>query len=151
MHAAGTTGIPGGSSAVVDMGATVTTWNWNSIGFESLLALTTSGQADGQKVPVFYLYKTEKVPDGTLIRNTTPLGEIQKITITLIDNGAKKGNLFSMTETVNGTSQTVLSSNDNEQVCEHVYTFSAGNNGIFTFANNSDDDCKVLSFVIEYK
>lgn len=151
MHAAGTTGIPGGSSAVVDMGATVTTWNWNSIGFESRLALTTSDQADGQKVPVFYLYKTEKVPDGTLIRNTTPLGEIQKITITLIDNGAKKGNLFSMTETVNGTSQTVLSSNDNEQVCEHVYTFSAGNNGIFTFANNSDDDCKVLSFVIEYK
>lgn len=151
LHEAGTTGIPSGSSAVVNMGATVTTWNWNSIGFESRLALTTSGQADGVKVPVFYLYKTEKVPDGTLIRNTTPLGEIQKITITLIDNGAKKGNLFSMTETVNGTSQTVLSSNDNEQVCEHVYTFSAGNNGIFTFANNSDNDCKVLSFVIEYK
>ena len=151
MHAAGTTGIPSGSSAVVNMGATVTTWNWNSIGFESRLALTTSGQADGQKVPVFYLYKTEKVPDGTLIRNTTPLGEIQKITITLIDNGAKKGNLFSMTETVNGTSQTVLSSNDNEQVCEHVYTFSAGNNGKFVFSNPSDQDCKVLSFVIEYK
>lgn len=144
-------GLPGGTSAVVDMGETFSTWTWNSVGFESRCSLTTTGQADGTKVPVFYFYKTSKVAAGTLIRNTTPLGEIQKITVTLVDNGAKKGNLFSMIETVNGTTQTVLSSNDNEQECEHVYTFTAGNDGKFVFSNPSDQDCKVLSFVIEYK
>lgn len=151
MHKAGTTGIPGGSSGVVDMGDTFSTWTWNSVAFESRCALTTTGQADGEKVPVLYFYKTSKVAAGTLIRNTTALGEIQKITVTLVDNGAKKGSLFSMTETVGGTSKPVLSSNDDESSCEHVYTFSAGNDGKFVFSNPSDQDCKVLSFVIEYK
>lgn len=141
-------GLPGGSSS---LSATPSVWSWNSIGFESVLALTTSGQADGTKVPVFYLYKVSKSPAETFIRNTTALGEIQKITITLIDNGKKKGNQFLMTETVNGVQQTVLSSNDNESSSEHVYTFTAGNNGMFTFSNPSENDCKVLSFVIEYK
>lgn len=151
MHTAGTTGIPGGSAGVVDMGDTFSTWTWNSVAFESRCALTTTGQADGEKVPVLYFYKTSKVAAGTLIRNTTALGEIQKITVTLVDNGAKKGSLFSMTETVGGTSKPVLSSNDDESSCEHVYTFSAGNDGKFVFSNPSDQDCKVLSFVIEYK
>lgn len=151
MHKAGTTGIPGGSSGVVDMGDTFSSWTWNSVAFESRCALTTTGQADGEKVPVLYFYKTSKVAAGTLIRNTTALGEIQKITVTLVDNGAKKGSLFSMTETVGGTSKPVLSSNDDESSCEHVYTFSAGNDGKFVFSNPSDQDCKVLSFVIEYK
>lgn len=151
MHSAGTTGIPGGSSGVVDMGDTFTTWTWNSFSFESRCALTTTGQADGTKVPVLYFYKTSKVAAGTLIRNTTALGEIQKITITLVDNGAKKGELFSMVETVNGVEQTVQSANHTQSSCEHVYTFSAGNNGKFVFSNPSDQDCKVLSFVIEYK
>lgn len=151
MHSAGTTGIPGGSSGVVDMGDTFTTWTWNSFSFESRCALTTTGQADGEKVPVLYFYKTSKVAAGTLIRNTTALGEIQKITMTLVDNGAKKGELFSMVETVNGVEQTVQSANHTQSSCEHVYTFSAGNNGKFVFSNPSDQDCKVLSFVIEYK
>lgn len=151
LYEAGTTGMPGGSSATVELGENFSTWTWNSIGFESRCALTTSGQEDGTKVPVFYFYKVDKVPAGTFIRNTTALGEIQKITITLIDNGSKKGNLFQMTETVNGTAQTVLSSNDNESSSEHVYTFTAGNNGIFSFSNPSSQDCKVLSIVVEYK
>lgn len=151
LYEAGTTGMPGGSSATVELGENFSTWTWNSIGFESRCALTTSGQEDGAKVPVFYFYKVDKVPAGTFIRNTTALGEIQKITITLIDNGSKKGNLFQMTETVNGTAQTVLSSNDNESSSEHVYTFTAGNNGIFSFSNPSSQDCKVLSIVVEYK
>ncbi|MBQ1221417.1 MAG: hypothetical protein IIX78_02595, partial [Alistipes sp.] len=87
---------------------------------------------------------------GTLIKNNTPLGTISKITLTLIDNGAKKGNLFTMTETVGGVAQTVVSSNDNSAQCEHVYTFSAGNDGTFQFANPSDQDCKVVSIVVEY-
>lgn len=146
----GSLGLPSGTSGVVDMGDTFTTWSWNSVGFESRCSLTTTS-VDTDKVPVFYFYKTSKVSAGTLIRNTTALGEIQKITITLVSNGSKKGSLFSMTETVNGATQTVLSSNDNESSCEHVYTFSAGNNGMFVFSNPSDQDCKVVSFVIEYK
>lgn len=144
-------GLPGGTDATAALGENFSTWTWNSIGFESRCALTTTGQADGTKVPVFYFYKTSKVTAGTLIRNTAALGEIQKITVTLVDNGAKKGELFSMVETVNGTQQTVQSANHTQSSCEHVYTFSAGNDGKFVFSNPSDQDCKVLSFVIEYK
>lgn len=151
LHEAGTTGMPGGSSATVELGENFSTWTWNSIGFESRCALTTSAPSVGDKVPVFYFYKVDKVPAGTFIRNTTALGEIQKITITLIDNGKKKGSHFTMTETVNGTSQTVLSSSDNDDSDVHVYTFTAGNNGIFSFSNPSSQDCKVLSIVVEYK
>lgn len=149
-HEVGIAGIPGNTSGVVDMGDTFSTWTWNSIGFESRCSLTTTG-VDGVNVPVFYFYKTSKVAAGTLIRNTTALGEIQKITVTLVDNGAKKGELFSMVETVNGAEQTVQSANHTQSSCEHVYTFSAGNNGKFVFSNPSDQDCKVLSFVVEYK
>ncbi len=126
-------------------------WAWNDFNFESRFAMTTSSDAAGVKIPVFYFYKTSAVANiATYITNTTSFGEIQKITMTLIDNGAKKGNLFTMTETIGGVEQTVLSSNDNTASVEHVYTFSAGNNGIFKFTNPVDQDCKVVAFSIEY-
>lgn len=150
MYDNGTLGLPSGTSAVVALGTNFSTFTWNSIAMTSRMALTTSGNEAGEKVPVLYFYKTSKVEAGTLIKNNTPLGTISKITLTLIDNGAKKGNLFTMTETVGGVAQTVVSSNDNSAQCEHVYTFSAGNDGTFQFANPSDQDCKVVSIVVEY-
>ena len=150
LHAAGTTGMPTGTDATVALGESWSSWSWNSINFESRCALTTSGDAAGTKVPVFYLYKISKVAAGTFVRNTTPLGEIKTVTVTLIDNGAKKGSYFTMSESVAGVKQTVLSSNDNAANVEHVYTFSAGNDGTFEFANPSDQDCKVISIVIDY-
>ena len=45
----------------------------------------------------------------------------------------------------------MLSSNDNVKATEHVYTFPAGNNGMFLFKNASAEDGKVVSIVIEYK
>lgn len=150
LHAAGTTGMPTGTDATVALGESWSSWSWNSINFESRCALTTSGDAAGTKVPVFYLYKISKVAAGTFVRNTTPLGEIKTVTVTLIDNGAKKGSYFTMSENVAGVKQTVLSSNDNAANVEHVYTFSAGNDGTFEFANPSDQDCKVISIVIDY-
>lgn len=150
LHAAGTTGMPTGTDATVALGESWSSWSWNSINFESRCALTTSGDAAGTRVPVFYLYKISKVAAGTFVRNTTPLGEIKTVTVTLIDNGAKKGSYFTMSENVAGVKQTVLSSNDNAANVEHVYTFSAGNDGTFEFANPSDQDCKVISIVIDY-
>lgn len=150
LHADGTLGLPSSTDATAALGESWSTWSWSSIGFESRCALTTSGNAAGEKVPIFYLYKTDKVAAGTFVRNTTPLGEIKTVTVTLIDNGAKKGNIFTMTETVDGVAQTVLSSNDNAKECVHVYTFTSGNNGIFSFANNANEDAKVVSIVIDY-
>lgn len=102
-------------------------------------------------MPVLYLYKVATA--GTMfLRNTDPLGEITKITVTLIDNGSKKGNIFTMTANAGGDAEsTVLSSNDNTKAVEHVYTFPEGNNGFFSFANGSAEDGKVVSMVIEYK
>ena len=74
-----------------------------------------------------------------------------KITVNLIDNGLKKGSIFTMTANAGATETAVLSSNDNVKATEHVYTFPAGNNGMFLFKNASAEDGKVVSIVIEYK
>lgn len=142
--------FPTGSSALAAQTEALA-WNYLGIGFESRFALSTSADSSGAKVPVMYLYKNSTANGDTYVRNTLPLGELLSVTVNLIDNGSKKGNLFTMTETVNGAEQTVLSSNDNATSTEHVYTFSAGNNGIFAFTNSSTNDCKVVSIVIEYK
>lgn len=142
--------FPTGSSALAAQTEALA-WNYLGIGFESRFALSTSADSSGTKVPVMYLYKNSTANGDTYVRNTLPLGELLSVTVNLIDNGSKKGNLFTMTETVNGAEQTVLSSNDNATSTEHVYTFSAGNNGIFAFTNSSTNDCKVVSIVIEYK
>lgn len=141
-------GLPSGKTGMVE--GTTNTWTWDGVGFESYLALATSANAAAEKVPVLYLYKVATA--GTMfLRNTDSLGEITKITVTLIDNGSKKGSIFTMTANVGGTESTVLSSNDNTKAVEHVYTFPAGNNGFFSFANGSAEDGKVVSIVIEYK
>lgn len=141
-------GLPSGKTDLT--GGTPTAWNWKGIGFESFLALTTSADAAAVKIPVLYFYKAATAGETTL-RNTTSLGEIVKITVNLIDNGAKKGSIFTMTANAGATETAVLSSNDNVKTTEHVYTFPAGNNGMFLFKNASAEDGKVVSMVIEYK
>lgn len=141
-------GLPTGKTGMV--AGTPNTWNWEGFGFESYLALATSANAEAVKVPVLYFYKAATAGETTL-RNTTSLGEIVKITVNLIDNGSKKGSIFTMTANAGATETAVLSSNDNTKATEHVYTFPAGNNGMFLFKNASAEDGKVVSIVIEYK
>lgn len=141
-------GLPTGKTGMV--AGTPNTWNWEGFGFESYLALATSANAEAVKVPVLYFYKAATAGETTL-RNTTSLGEIVKITVNLIDNGSKKGSIFTMTANAGATETAVLSSNDNTKATEHVYTFPAGNNGMFLFKNASAEDGKVVSMVIEYK
>lgn len=147
MSAAGL-GLPTGKDGLT--GSTPATWNWEGFGFESYLALATSANASAEKVPVLYFYKAATAGETTL-RNTTSLGEIVKITVNLIDNGSKKGSIFTMTANAGAAETAVLSSNDNTKATEHVYTFPAGNNGMFLFKNASAEDGKVVSIVIEYK
>lgn len=141
-------GLPTGKTGMV--AGTPNTWNWEGFGFESYFALATSANAEAVKVPVLYFYKAATAGETTL-RNTTSLGEIVKITVNLIDNGSKKGSIFTMTANAGATETAVLSSNDNTKATEHVYTFPAGNNGMFLFKNASAEDGKVVSIVIEYK
>lgn len=141
-------GLPSGKTDMV--AGTLNTWSWDGVGFESYLALATSGNTAGDKVPVLYFYKAATAGE-TSLRNTTSLGEISKITVTLIDNGSKKGSIFSMIANAGASESAVLSSNDNTKAVEHVYTFPAGNNGFFAFSNPSAEDGKVISMVIEYK
>lgn len=141
-------GLPTGKTGMV--AGTPNTWNWEGFGFESYFALATSANAAAVKVPVLYFYKAATAGETTL-RNTTSLGEIVKITVNLIDNGSKKGSIFTMTANAGATETAVLSSNDNTKATEHVYTFPAGNNGMFLFKNASAEDGKVVSIVIEYK
>lgn len=141
-------GLPTGKGGMV--AGTPNTWNWEGFGFESYLALATSANTAGDKIPVLYFYKAATAGETTL-RNTTSLGEIVKITVNLIDNGSKKGSIFTMTANAGATETAVLSSNDNVKATEHVYTFPAGNNGMFLFKNASAEDGKVVSIVIEYK
>ncbi len=122
-------GLPTGKTGLV--AGSPNSWSWEDIGFESYLALATSANAAAVKVPVLYFYKAATAGDTTL-RNTTPLGEIVKITVNLIDNGLKKGSIFTMTANAGATETAVLSSNDNVKATEHVYTFPAGNNGMFS-------------------
>lgn len=143
-------GLPSNKSALIAL-VGGSSWTFNSVGFESRFAMSTSGTP---KVPVMYLYKTSTFTgqDTTpcYIKNTTRLGEIKEITVTLIDGASKKGSIFTMKEMVNGVEQVVLSSNNNVKDCVHVYTFSAGNNGMFNFTNAADEDGKVGSIVIKY-
>ena len=143
-------GLPANKSALIAL-VGGSSWTFNSVGFESRFAMSTSGTP---KVPVMYLYKTSTFTgqDTTpcYIKNTTRLGEIKEITVTLIDGASKKGSIFTMKEMVNGVEQVVLSSNNNVKDCVHVYTFSAGNNGMFNFTNAADEDGKVGSIVIKY-
>ena len=141
-------GLPTGKTGMV--AGSPNTWSWEGFGFESYLALATSANAEAVKIPVLYFYKAETAGETTL-RNTTSLGEIVKITVNLIDNGSKKGSIFTMTANAGATETAVLSSNDNVKATEHVYTFPAGNNGMFLFKNASAEDGKVVSMVIEYK
>ena len=113
-------GLPTGKTGMV--AGTPNTWNWEGFGFESYFALATSANAAAVKVPVLYFYKAATAGETTL-RNTTSLGEIVKITVNLIDNGSKKGSIFTMTANAGATETAVLSSNDNTKATEHVYTF----------------------------
>lgn len=153
MYDNGTLGLPSNKAGLQELVGS-NTWSWNGIGFTSRFTLGTSGNAAGDKVPVIYLYKTSTFTGAdttpAYLTNTTPLGTIKQVTINLIDNGGKKGSIFTMTETVGGVSQTVASSNADTKSTEHVYTFSTGNNGIFNFQNGADEDCKVVSIVVEY-
>ncbi len=143
-------GIPSSKGDLQAAVGTSHTWTLNGVTFESFVVRSTSGDSTSTKVPVFYFYKVETAGAQTYIKSTTPLGEIVSIKMTLIDNGTKKGNVFTMMEKVGGVEQTVLSSNDNTTAAEHIYTFSAGNDGTFHF-KGGDQDGKVLSFEITYK
>ncbi|MDO4758556.1 MAG: hypothetical protein Q4A18_04775 [Rikenellaceae bacterium] len=143
-------GIPTGKSALQAATGTTHKWTYGDIGFESFMCLTTSGNAAGDKVPVFYFYKASTAGQ-TMLKNTTSLGEIISITITLIDNGTKKGSVFTMNETANGTTQAVASNKASTKAQEHIYTFTEGNNGMFEFFGAQEDDGKITSIVINYK
>lgn len=146
-------GLPTGKAGLLELTGS-NSWNWNEIGMESRFALSSSANAAGTKVPVLYFYKVsaDTGNQATYVKNTTSLGEIVKITVNTIDNGGKKGKLFTMTANVGASESAVLSSNDNVAAIEHVYTFPAGNNGMFSFTNaDASNDLKVVSIVIEYK
>ncbi len=148
-HTADALGIPGNKQGLVDAAGQPNTWTYNNVNFESFMVRSTTNDSTETKTPVFYFYKAETAGQ-TYLKNTTSLGEIVSVKMTLIDTGTKKGNVFTMVEKVGGTEQTVLSSNDNETSAEHVYTFTAGNDGTFLF-KGGDQDGKVLSFEITYK
>lgn len=127
-------------------------WMFQGVGFSSVLALSNASAPDGGKLPVLYLYKkgTHTTLDN-FIANTTSLGTINTITVTLMDGAAQKGEKFTMTEMVDGVAQQVLSTNETTASTEHVYTFDARNDGTFTYTNGGGSDCKISSLVIVYE
>lgn len=142
-------GIPGNKAGLQGANGAANTWTLNEVTFESFMVRSTTKDSAENSTPVFYFYKAETAGQ-TYLKNTSKLGEIVSIKMMLIDSGKKKGNIFTMVEKVNGVEQTVLSSNDNTDAEEHIYTFSAGNDGTFCF-KGGDQDGKVLSFEITYK
>lgn len=142
-------GIPGNKAGLQGANGAANTWTLNEVTFESFMVRSSTNDSAGTSTPVFYFYKAETAGQ-TYLKNTSKLGEIVSIKMMLIDSGTKKGNVFTMVEKVNGAEQTVLSSNDNTSAEEHIYTFSAGNDGTFCF-KGGDQDGKVLSFEITYK
>lgn len=142
-------GIPGNKAGLQGANGAANTWTLNEVTFESFMVRSTTKDSAENSTPVFYFYKAETAGQ-TYLKNTSKLGEIVSIKMMLIDSGKKKGNVFTMVEKVNGVEQTVLSSNDNTDAEEHIYTFSAGNDGTFCF-KGGDQDGKVLSFEITYK
>ncbi len=148
-HTADALGIPGNKQGLIDAAGQPNTWTYNNVTFESFVVRSTTADSAGEKVPVFYFYKAETAGQ-TYLKNTTTLGEIVSVKMILIDTASKKGNVFTMVEKIGGVEQTVLSSNDNESSTEHVYTFTAGNDGTFLF-KGGDQDGKVISFEITYK
>lgn len=143
-------GIPGNGDELIATNGTPNTWTYNEVSFESHMVRSTTKDSAEVSTPVFYFYKESKSGHKTYLKNTSKLGEIVSIKIMLIDSGKKKGNIFTMVEKVNGAEQTIPSSNENTSAEEHIYTFSAGNDGTFCFTG-SDQDGKVLSFEITYK
>lgn len=124
-------------------------WTLNGVTFESFMVHSTTNNSADESTPVFYFYK-ESTAGLTYLKNTSSLGEIVSVKLMLIDSGKKKGNVFTMVERIGGVEQSVLSSNDNTTAEEHLYTFTAGNDGTFCF-KGGDQDGKVLSFEITYK
>lgn len=148
-HTAASLGIPGNKQGLIDAAGQPNTWAYNDVTFESFVVRSSTNNKAGESTPVFYFYK-ETTAGQTYLKNTTKLGEIVSIKMILIDSGVKNGNVFTMVEKVGGVEQTVLSSNDNESSTEHIYTFTAGNDGTFHF-KGGDQDGKVISFEITYK
>ncbi|MBR5850374.1 MAG: hypothetical protein IKZ12_04870 [Alistipes sp.] len=134
-----------------------TAWTYNSVGLHSLLAISNATYQtldDGTKLkkPCLYFYKAEKMDNAqTFIKNTTALGEIVSIKMTMLENNPTKAENFVVKETVNGASQVVTSATATESLIEQVWNFTAGNNGMFEITNTSTDDLKVVIFEVTYK
>ena len=150
-------GLPEGKSDVKALTAP-STWSYEGKAFESVMALSSTNNSASVKVPVLYLYKsTENATLGAnYIRTTEALGEkIQKITVTFVDSGKKKGNKLSMYEYVGGEKKLVLSDNESDSDAEVLtYVFSEANDGKFSLENvprsGSEGDLKIVSIQIDY-
>lgn len=150
-------GLPGGKDDVKALTAP-STWSYEGKAFESVMALSSTSNSASVKVPVLYLYKsTENATLGAnYIRTTEALGEkIQKITVTFVDSGKKKGNKLSMYEYVGGEKKLVLSDNESDSDAEVLtYVFSEANDGKFSLENvprsGSEGDLKIVSIQIDY-
>lgn len=150
-------GLPEGKSDVQALTAP-STWSYEGKAFESVMALSSTSNSASVKVPVLYLYKsTENAKLGAnYIRTTEALGQkIQKITVTFVDSGKKKGNKLSMYEYVGGQKQLVLSDNESDSDAEVLtYVFSEANDGKFSLENvprsGSEGDLKIVSIQIDY-
>ncbi len=150
-------GLPGGKDDVKALTAP-STWSYEGKAFESVMALSSTSNSASVKVPVLYLYKsTENAALGAnYIRTTEALGQkIQKITVTFVDSGKKKGNKLSMYEYVGGQKQLVLSDNESDSDAEVLtYVFSETNDGKFSLENvprsGSEGDLKIVSIQIDY-
>ncbi len=150
-------GLPEGKDDVKALTAP-STWSYEGKAFESVMALSSTSNSASVKVPVLYLYKsTENTALGAnYVRSTESLGEkIQKITVTFVDSGKKKGNKLSMYEYVGGEKKLVLSDNESDSDAEVLtYVFSEANDGKFSLENVSrsgnEGDLKIVSIQIDY-
>ncbi|HIY69659.1 MAG TPA: DUF4957 domain-containing protein [Candidatus Alistipes intestinigallinarum] len=150
-------GLPEGKDDVKALTAP-STWSYEGKAFESVMALSSTNNSASVKVPVLYLYKsTENTALGAnYVRSTESLGEkIQKITVTFVDSGKKKGNKLSMYEYVGGEKKLVLSDNESDSDAEVLtYVFSDANDGKFSLENvprsGSEGDLKIVSIQIDY-
>ena len=153
---AGALGLPTGTDACLATAPNGTAWTYNSVGLHSLLAISnaTYAEVDGEKLkkPCLYFYKPSKMNEAiTFIKNTTALGEIVSIKMTMLENNTTKAENFVVKETVNGTQQAVVSATATENIAEHVWNFTAGNDGMFEISNASTDDLKVVILEVTYK
>lgn len=139
-------GLPANKANTIALTET-SKWTFDNVGFESVLARTTSDNMD-----VFYFYKPATMT-GTynqcFIKNTTPLGEITSIVVTL--SAAKRGNQFSVTQKVDGAESSVTSDNDATSVTVHTFAFTEGNDGTFRIDASTANDIKIASIAVNYK